>query len=120
MALTPVQWENEQQTPQGGEGKLTLFMNVLEGSFADASFFNFKNVTTLFPITVPIFPHTRLSKHWDQGTFISESASFGGWMAVIKPGNHYIPLARKLKLMPLPVTGFLFFCVFEMTFKIYY
>lgn len=39
MALTPVQWENEQQTPQEGEGKLTLFMNVLEGSFADASFF---------------------------------------------------------------------------------
>lgn len=61
MALTPVQWENEQQTPRGGEDKLTLFMNVLEGSFTDASFFNFKNMTTLFTITVLIFPHTRLS-----------------------------------------------------------
>lgn len=58
--LTPVQWENEQQTPWGGEDKLRVFMNVLWGSFADASFFNFKNMTTLFPIIILIFPHTRL------------------------------------------------------------
>lgn len=93
----------------GRGGQTYTIYECARGEFCRCIFFNFKNVTTLFPITVPIFPHTRLSKHWDQGTFISESVSFGGWMAVIKPGNHYIPLARKLKLMPLHYPSLLFY-----------
>lgn len=106
--LTPVQWENEQQTPWGGEDKLREFMNVLWGSFADASFFNFINMTTLFPIIILIFPTPGCQTLGSRNFYIWKCFLWGR-IVVIKPVNHYILLERKPKLMSFHYPSLLFY-----------